>query len=311
MMSRQNANDPDRRKLEILRKKLEEETGLLIDVPETADVPGTAKTLERLLSACDDKRNTEELLKKLLTEPLSLAEQMNDLQCLRLPIDGVYTVFLIYLPREKSGVDVSTVEILKELFGQGSGDRFLDIGNSILLFLHCLTEEREKNGSTDIPVMAEALLDTLNMELMLEAKISCSRPHKATELCTAYTEAKKALDTGLAFSDSGHIYYYDCLGVRRLVFDLPKETCLEYLNEIFDGEIPERIDDELLKTARVFFENGLNISDTAKQMFIHRNTLIYRLEKLYRATGLDIRRFEDAFAFRNVALIYERLRSGK
>lgn len=310
-MGKQYEDEQKLSRLESLRRKLEKETGLRIDVPKRAETREAEEILERLLMACGNEYSPEELLIQLLTGKLHSSEKINGLRRLGLSADGVCTVFLIYLPGQKNEAEETTIEILRELFVRDRGDYFVGLEDGVIAFLYTqkAKEAKDDEGKAGIRAMAEVLLDTLNMELMLEAKVACSRRHKGTEADAAYAQARKALEVGLMFSGSEHIYYYDCMGARRLIYDLPRETCLAYLNEIFDGEMPDRIDDELIKTARVFFENGMNISDTAKQMFIHRNTLIYRLEKLCRATGLDIRRFEDAFAFRNVALIYERLRN--
>ncbi len=322
-MSRQNEYESKGQTPDLLRRKLEKETGLSIQVPETIDACEASLVLERLLSAFNHGNTAEEQLRKLLTEELLPDEQLSCMRHLGLPEEAVYAVFLIDLPRQRNGVDDFVIEALRDLFVQGQADRFADMGEGLLLFLRRLgrygegfrTGGRGENARraadresfSEISDVAESLMDVLSGELMTEAKIACSRAHFGTELPAAYAQAKKALDVGMMFPTGEQINYYDCLGMRRLIFDLPEESCRAYLEEIYDGEMPEHVDEELLVTARAFFENGMNISDTARKLFVHRNTLIYRLEKLYRATGLDIRRFEDAMTFRHVLLIYERL----
>ena len=103
-----------------------------------------------------------------------------------------------------------------------------------------------------------------------------------------------ALDVGKIFFDDRDIIAYSSLGIGRLIYQLPIPLCKMFIQEIFDGRNPEEFDEETLTTIQKFFENSLNVSETSRQLFIHRNTLVYRLEKLFKSTGLDLRNFDDA-----------------
>ena len=123
------------------------------------------------------------------------------------------------------------------------------------------------------------------------------------EVSRSYKEAKMALDVGRIFFSERSIIAYSELGIGRLIYQLPIPLCKMFIKEIFDGKGPDDFDEETLTTINKFFENSLNVSETSRQLFIHRNTLVYRLDKLQKSTGLDLRVFEDAITFRIVLMV--------
>ena len=118
------------------------------------------------------------------------------------------------------------------------------------------------------------------------------------EVSKSYKEAKLALDVGKIFFDEKDIIAYSTLGIGRLIYQLPIPLCKMFIKEIFEGKSPDEFDEETLTTINKFFENSLNVSETSRQLYIHRNTLVYRLDKLQKSTGLDLRVFEDAITFK-------------
>ena len=123
------------------------------------------------------------------------------------------------------------------------------------------------------------------------------------EVSRSYKEAKMALDVGRIFFDDRDIIAYSSLGIGRLIYQLPIPLCKMFIREIFDGRSPDDFDEETLTTINKFFENSLNVSETSRQLYIHRNTLVYRLDKLQKSTGLDIRVFEDAITFKIALMV--------
>ena len=111
------------------------------------------------------------------------------------------------------------------------------------------------------------------------------------------------MDVGKIFFDERRVIAYSELGIGRLIYQLPIPLCKMFIREIFDGRSPDDFDEETLTTINKFFENNLNVSETSRQLFIHRNTLVYRIEKLQKATGLDIRTFEDAMTFKIAMMV--------
>ena len=117
------------------------------------------------------------------------------------------------------------------------------------------------------------------------------------------SEAKMALDVGKIFYSEKDIIAYNTLGIGRLIYQLPVQLCEMFMKEVFGENLPDTFDDETLVTISKFFENNLNVSETARQLYVHRNTLVYRLEKLQRSTGLDIRVFDDALTFKIALMV--------
>ena len=123
------------------------------------------------------------------------------------------------------------------------------------------------------------------------------------EVSRSYKEARMALDVGKIFFEEKNVIAYSQLGIGRLIYQLPIPLCKMFIKEIFDGKSPDEFDEEILTTINKFFENSLNVSETSRQLYIHRNTLVYRLDKLQKSTGLDLRVFEDAITFRIALMV--------
>jgi carbohydrate diacid regulator len=125
------------------------------------------------------------------------------------------------------------------------------------------------------------------------------------EVSRSYKEARMALDVGKIFFEEKDIIAYSTLGIGRLIYQLPIPLCKMFIKEIFGGRSPDDFDDETLVTINKFFENNLNVSETSRQLYIHRNTLVYRLDKLQKSTGLDLRVFEDAITFKIALMVVQ------
>ncbi|MBQ9322023.1 MAG: helix-turn-helix domain-containing protein, partial [Eubacterium sp.] len=123
------------------------------------------------------------------------------------------------------------------------------------------------------------------------------------EVSRSYKEARMALDVGKIFFDKRDIIAYSSLGIGRLIYQLPIPLCKMFIKEIFASKSPDEFDEETLTTINKFFENNLNVSETSRQLYIHRNTLVYRLDKLQKSTGLDLRVFEDAITFKIALMV--------
>ena len=123
------------------------------------------------------------------------------------------------------------------------------------------------------------------------------------EVSRSYKEARMALDVGKIFFEGQDVIAYSQLGIGRLIYQLPIPLCKMFIKEIFGGKSPDDFDEEILTTINKFFENSLNVSETSRQLYIHRNTLVYRLDKLQKSTGLDLRVFEDAITFKIALMV--------
>ena len=151
---------------------------------------------------------------------------------------------------------------------------------------------------------ANMILDMLNTEAMTKVRVAYGTViNDIKEVSRSYKEAKMALDVGKIFYASKNVIAYSNLGIGRLIYQLPIPLCKMFIREVFDGKSPDEFDEETLTTINKFFENSLNVSETSRQLYIHRNTLVYRLDKLQKSTGLDLRVFEDAITFKIALMV--------
>ena len=163
-----------------------------------------------------------------------------------------------------------------------------------------------KPGETydELEKTANMVLDMLNTEAMTKVHVAFGTVvGEIKEVSRSYKEAKMALDVGKIFYSDKNVIAYNKLGIGRLIYQLPLPLCRMFIKEIFDGKSPDEFDDETLTTINKFFENSLNVSETSRQLYIHRNTLVYRLDKLQKSTGLDLRVFEDAITFKIALMV--------
>ena len=148
------------------------------------------------------------------------------------------------------------------------------------------------------------IVDMMNTEAMLNVRVAYGTiVNELKDVSKSYKEAKMALDVGKIFYAEKSVAAYSTLGIGRLIYQLPVNLCKLFIQEIFGENIPEELDEETLVTVNKFFENNLNVSETSRQLFVHRNTLVYRIEKLQKATGLDIRTFDDALTFKIALMV--------
>ena len=159
----------------------------------------------------------------------------------------------------------------------------------------------------DFEKEAREILDEINKKSEMASHIGFGRPVETIrELPEAYREAVTAVNVCETFYPERKIVSYDKLGLGRLIINCPDELCEMFLKEHFDKGLIEKIDEETFNTVNVFFENSLNISETARKLFIHRNTLIYRLNKLQKMLGLDVKKLDDAITFKVSVMVYRK-----
>ena len=162
----------------------------------------------------------------------------------------------------------------------------------------------EGDGVKEIEKAAKAMESFLKKEGMTGIRVAYGTVvNELKEVSRSYKEAKMALDVGKIFFSNKNVVAYAKLGIGRLIYQLPIPLCRMFIKEIFDGKSPDEFDDETLTTINKFFENSLNVSETSRQLYIHRNTLVYRLDKLQKSTGLDLRVFEDAITFKIALMV--------
>ena len=256
--------------------------------------------IQNLLSAYKEKYDKENFIKNVLLDNMLLVDIYNKAKKLHIDAEARRLVFVIETNRHR---DNNAMEIVKSLFTGKHGDYITAVDEDNLILVKSL-EGRE--GYEEMHQLARTIVDLLNTEAMINARIAYGTiVNNIKDISRSYNEAKMALDVGKIFYDEKTVIAYNKLGIGRLIYQLPIPLCKMFIDEIFPGTTPDQFDEETLLTIRKFFDNSLNVSETARQLYIHRNTLVYRLDKVNKATGLDLRVFEDAITF-EIALMVVR-----
>lgn len=196
-------------------------------------------------------------------------------------------------------------EVIRNMFPDKEHDFVINIDtNNIVL----IKELRDSGKTEDLEFMAKQIHDTVSAEIMYPVVIGLSTiAENIDELNGSYKEAQIAIEVGKVFDEEKNILSYDNLGIGRLIYQLPIKLCELFLKEVFKKGDITTLDDETILTINKFFENDLNVSETSRQLFVHRNTLVYRLEKIYKLTGLDLRKFDQAIVFKVAMMVHKYL----
>lgn len=254
--------------------------------------------LQNLIIAYKERYDRNNFFQNLLLDNLLLVDIYNRAKKLHVETEQSRVVFLIETKMEKDGF---VTELLKGMFSPQSGDYITSVDESSVILIKAL----EKNCvAKDLDRIAKIILDTLNAEAMINVRVAYGTVvEELKDVSKSYKEAKMALDVGKIFYAERDIAAYNSLGIGRLIYQLPVNLCRIFIEEIFGDDIPDDMDEETLTTINKFFENNLNISETSRQLFVHRNTLVYRIEKLQKSIGLDIRTFDDALTFKIALMV--------
>ena len=214
---------------------------------------------------------------------------------------------VVFLIKFFGKTDMMPFEMLQNMFPDKSKDYVISVGE------HDIVLVKELKAGTDmkeVEMMATNIADTLSSEFYTKVVIGVSTiVENIKDLAKAYQEAQVALEVGKVFETEKNIISYENLGIGRLIYQLPTTLCEMFLQEVFKKGSLESLDRETLMTIQCFFENNLNVSETSRKLFVHRNTLVYRLEKIRKLTGLDLREFEHAITFKVALMVRKYLDS--
>ncbi len=214
--------------------------------------------------------------------------------------DSVRVVFLI---RFSVPVEISVFDMIQSLFPDKSKDFVVNINETDIAIIKDIAVNIENK---DLKKLARSVIDSLEPEVAGHAVVGIGTQVKGIkDLAKSFKEAQVALEVGKVFDTEKVIVSYENLGIARLIYQLPSTLCEMFLKEVFKRGSIESLDHETLFTIQKFFENNLNVSETSRKLFVHRNTLVYRLEKIRKLTGLDLRVFDDAIVFK-VALMVKK-----
>ena len=254
--------------------------------------------IQNLLVAYKERFDKDNFIKNLLLDNLLLVDIYNRAKKLHIETSVKRVVYIIETKYEK---DANALETVRSLFAGKTKDFITAVDEKNIILV-----KEVKPGETydDLEKTANTILDMLNTEAMTKVHVAFGTVvGEIKEVSRSYKEARMALDVGKIFFDEKDIIAYSTLGIGRLIYQLPIPLCKMFIREIFDGKSPDDFDEETLTTINKFFENSLNVSETSRQLYIHRNTLVYRLDKLQKSTGLDLRVFEDAITFKIALMV--------
>ena len=254
--------------------------------------------IQNLLVAYKERFDKDNFIKNLLLDNLLLVDIYSRAKKLYIPVDAQRVVLIIEC---SAGREDNILEQMRPVFGNNNRDFITAVDENNVIIVKALTENDEMK---EIEHYTANLIEWLETEGYSESRISYGTiVQEIKEVSRSYKEAKMAMGVGKIFFDERRVIAYSELGIGRLIYQLPIPLCKMFIREIFGGKSPDDFDEETLTTISKFFENSLNVSETSRQLFIHRNTLVYRLDKLQKSTGLDLRVFEDAITFKIALMV--------
>lgn len=253
--------------------------------------------IQNLLVAYKERFDKDNFIKNLLLDNLLLVDIYNRAKKLHIDTEVRRVVFIVEHNNEK---DFNGLEMVRGIFGTKTKDFITAVDEKSVIVVK---EVGANEGYEELNKTGKVILDLFNTN-NTKVKIAYGTiVNEIKEVSRSYKEAKMALDVGKIFFAERDIIAYSTLGIGRLIYQLPIPLCKMFIKEIFDGKSPDDFDEETLTTIYKFFENSLNVSETSRQLYIHRNTLVYRLDKLQKSTGLDLRVFEDAITFKIALMV--------
>ncbi len=255
--------------------------------------------IQQLIVAYKERFDRNNFFQNLLMDNLLLVDMYNRAKKLHVEAVMPRVVIIIEVGTEK---DNMAVELLHELFSSQSGDFITTVDESNVILIKALKTEDEYEV---VDKAAQMIVDMMNTEAMLNVRVAYGTiVQELKDVSKSYKEAMVALDVGKIFYAEKKVNAYGRLGIGRLIYQLPANLCKIFIDEIFGDNNPGEFDEEIVTTVNKFFENNLNVSETSRQLFVHRNTLVYRVEKLEKSTGLDVRTFDDALTFKIAMMVY-------
>lgn len=254
--------------------------------------------IQNLLIAYKERFDKDNFIKNLLLDNLLLVDIYNRAKKLHIDTEVKRVIFIVETSHER---DITALDSLRALLGGKNRDFITAVDEKNIIVVK---ELGPNDGYPEMEKTAYEILELLKSEGEENVRIAYGTiVNDIKEVSKSYKEAKLALDVGKIFFGEKEVIAYSALGIGRLIYQLPIPLCKMFIREIFEGKSPDEFDEETLTTINKFFENSLNVSETSRQLYIHRNTLVYRLDKLQKSTGLDLRVFEDAITFKIALMV--------
>lgn len=254
--------------------------------------------IQNLIIAYKERLDKNNFIQNLLLDNLLLVDIYNRAKKLRIDTNAHRVVFMIETQAEK---DSGAIERIKSLFTGHQQDFITAIDEKNVIVVK---EVKEGEDYAEMSRLARLMADTLQTDQQGPVRVAFGNVvEEIKNVSRSYKEAQMALEVGKIFHPDKNVIAYNHLGIGRLIYQLPIPLCKMFMEEVFGEQLPDTFDEETLITISKFFENNLNVSETSRQLYVHRNTLVYRLEKLEKSTGLDIRVFDDALTFKIAMMV--------
>ena len=256
--------------------------------------------IEELVIAYKERFDKDNFIKNLLLDNLLLVDIYNRAKKLHVEIEAKRVVMLVECGSVTDGDEMDRV---KNVFGGRTRDFVTAVDEQNIIVVKYVDSD---NGYEELERTAKVIVDSFSERGAKHVRVSYGTiVRELKDVSRSYKEAAMALDVGKIFFKEHQIIAYSVLGIGRLIYQLPIPLCNMFIQEIFEKKSPDEFDEETLMTINKIFENSLNVSETSRQIYIHRNTLVYRLDKLQKSTGLDLRVFEDAITFKIALMVVE------
>ena len=263
-----------------------------------------AVSLTNIKQFYDEKYDRSNFIKNLILDNILQGDVYLKARELHFNNDINRAVLLIRVANRN---DVSVYDVLQNLFPDKNKDFVININETDIALVK---EVKTSVEAADLEKLARSIVDTLSTEFYVHVIVGIGTIVEGIkDLARSFKEAQVALEVGKVFDTEKSICSYDNLGIARLIYQLPVTLCETFLKEVFKRGSIESLDQETLFTTQRFFENNLNVSETSRKLFVHRNTLVYRLEKIKKLTGLDLREFDHAIVFKIALMVNKYLKS--
>lgn len=261
--------------------------------------------VRNLAAAYMEQFDRNNFMQNILLGNMLVVDMYNKAQKLHIE-QAERVVFVIDLEQKK---DTTAMELIKNLFMAKTRDFITEVDEQNIILIK---DTRDMKEEGDLQSLADMIADNMHTEAMIRARVGYgNRVYNLQDIAKSYQEAKMALEVGKIFYADKETIAYRYLGIGRLIYQLPMTLCDMFIHEVFGDDIPDVFNEETTTTIQKFFENNLNISETARQLYVHRNTLVYRLERLEKAIGLDIRKFDDAMTFKIAMMVLAHMKCEK
>lgn len=258
---------------------------------------------ENMMYLYERKVDRNRFFQQLILDNLLLVDVHSQAKKMNVEVNARRIVFVV---EQKKQGDSLLLDTMKGIYDNGTKDVVTSVDEAHIILIKTLAKS---DTYEDVNKIAKTLVDTLSMEAMVQVRVAYgSIIDELKDVSKCYKEASMALDVGRIFYAHKEVLAYNELGIGRLIHQLPYSLCEMFLNEVFHGNALDHFDKETLATVNAFFENDLNISETARKMYLHRNTLGYRLDKIQKTTGLDVKKFEDALTFKIALMVSDHMK---